>query len=75
MFPMVPYHAMPRLHEVIRHDLPVPNPSILAAYREVWRAVMRQRHEPGHYARRALPPSARPYRGDLHATVPSRASA
>ena len=22
MFPMVPYHALPRLHELIKHDLP-----------------------------------------------------
>ena len=28
MFPMVPYHALPRLHALIRHDLPPPNPSI-----------------------------------------------
>ncbi len=32
MFPMVPYHALPRLHELIRHDLPAPTPSILAGY-------------------------------------------
>ena len=24
MFPMVPYHALPRLHDLIKHDLPVP---------------------------------------------------
>ena len=28
MFPMVPFHALPRLHELIKHDLPPPNPSI-----------------------------------------------
>ncbi|MGV8988064.1 MAG: fatty acid desaturase family protein [Cypionkella sp.] len=72
MFPMVPYHALPRLHEAIKHDLPVPNPSIWHAYKEVWRAVLRQRHERGYYIRRELPPTARPYRGDLHETVPER---
>ena len=25
MFPMVPYHALPKLHEMIKHDLPAPN--------------------------------------------------
>ena len=30
MFPMVPYHALPKLHELIKHDLPAPTPSILA---------------------------------------------
>ena len=36
MFPMVPYHALPRLHALIRHDLPAPSPSIPAAFREMW---------------------------------------
>ena len=35
MFPMVPFHALPRLHELIKDDLPPPNPSILDAYREM----------------------------------------
>jgi fatty acid desaturase len=74
MFPMVPYHALPRLHEVIKHDLPEPNPSIWAAYKEMFAAVMRQRREPGYYLRRDLPPGARPYRETLHAFVPERDS-
>jgi fatty acid desaturase len=74
MFPMVPYHALPRLHEIVKHDLPAPNPSIWAAYREMFQAVMRQRREPGYYLRRELPPTARPYKGELHQTVPERAS-
>ena len=75
MFPMVPYHALPALHEAIKHDLPPADPSIWAAYQDMVRAVMRQRDEPGYYLRRALPDSARPYREDLHHTVPARASA
>ncbi|MBK8439236.1 MAG: fatty acid desaturase family protein [Rhodobacter sp.] len=72
MFPMVPYHALPRLHEAIRHDLPAPNISIVDAYKEVWDAVLRQRHEKGYFIRHDLPPTARPYRGDLHDAVPAR---
>jgi fatty acid desaturase len=75
MFPMVPYHALPALHEAIKHDLPAPDPSIYAAYRDMLRAVMRQRREPGYYLRRELPPTARPYRETLHAAVPERATA
>ena len=30
MFPMVPYHALPKLHELIAHDLPAPTTSIWA---------------------------------------------
>src|SRR5690606_32811838 len=75
MFPMVPYHALPQLHAMIKHDLPAPNPSIWAAYRGMIRAVMRQRREPGYFLKRELPPTARPYREDLPAAVPERASA
>jgi fatty acid desaturase len=73
MFPMVPYHALPRLHEVVKHDLPVPDRSMWAAYKDMTRAVLRQRHEPGYYLRRELPSTARPYNDGLHAWVPERA--
>ncbi|RWO94300.1 MAG: fatty acid desaturase [Mesorhizobium sp.] len=72
LFPMVPYHALPRLHEAIKHDLPPANPSIWNAYREMFRAVMRQRREPGYYLRRELPPTAQPYCEDLHVSIPER---
>lgn len=72
MFPMVPYHALPALHEAIKDDLPPPNTSLWDAYREMMAAVMRQRREPGYYVRKELPPTARPYREDLHVSVPFR---
>jgi fatty acid desaturase len=65
MFPMVPYHALPRLHALIRHDLPPANPSILQAYGEMLRAMWRQRRDPGFTIRKDLPATARPYRDDL----------
>ena len=72
MFPMVPYHALPRLHALIKDDLPPPSPSIWAAYAEMIPAVSRQRHEKGYYVKKELPPTARPYRAELHDTVPDR---
>ncbi|MEX0970340.1 MAG: fatty acid desaturase family protein [Paracoccaceae bacterium] len=66
MFPMVPYHALPRLHGLIKDDLPPPNSSILDAYREFVASLLRQRTEPNYFVRRALPPTAQPYREDLH---------
>jgi fatty acid desaturase len=66
MFPMVPYHPLPRLHEVIKHDLPSPDPSICAAYVEMTRALPRQRSDPTHDHRKALPATARPYRDEFH---------
>src|SRR4051812_18339471 len=66
MFPMVPYHALPRLHELIKHDLPEPNPSIWHAYREVWPVLLRQLKYEDYFLKRELPPTARPYRGEFH---------
>jgi fatty acid desaturase len=66
MFPMVPYHRLPELHALIKDDLPPPNTSILEALREVIPAVQRQIRSEEYYLRRDLPPSAKPYREDLH---------
>jgi len=66
MFPMVPFHALPKLHALIKDDLPKPNSSMWEAYNEVARALWRQRKEPHYYLRRALPPTAKPYRDEFH---------
>ncbi len=70
MFPMVPYHALPKLHEVIKADLPVPNRSIAEGFREMWPAFRRQLAYEDYFVRRDLPPSAKPYRDDFHQLVP-----
>ena len=61
MFPMVPYHRLPELHEEIKHDLAPAYPSILAAYREIIPAILRQLRDQDYYIRRELPPGAVPY--------------
>ena len=66
MYPMVPYHALPRLHEIIKHDLPEPNPSMWHAYREVWPVLRKQLRNEDYYLKRELPPSAKPYRDEFH---------
>ncbi len=70
MFPMVPYHRLPALHVRIGHDLPAPTPSILAGFREMWPAFIRQLKYEDYHLRRDLPATARPYREDLHAAAP-----
>jgi fatty acid desaturase len=72
MFPMVPFHALRRLHETIKHDLPAPSPSILSAYREMIPAFLRQLRYEDYFLKRELPPTARPYREDLHGQMPAR---
>jgi fatty acid desaturase len=66
MFPMVPYHALPKLHELIKHDLPAPNTSILDGYREMLPAFLRQLRNEEYFVRRELPPTAKPYKEILH---------
>lgn len=58
MYPMVPYHALPRLHEAVKHDCPPPSPSLYAAWREIVPCVLRQLRDPHHHIRPRLPPGA-----------------
>ncbi len=56
MYPLVPYYALPKLHEVIKDDCPPPYLSIAAAWREIIPALLRQVKEPTYYVKRQLPP-------------------
>ena len=55
MFPLVPYHALPRLHALVKDDMPPPYPNILSAWREIIPTVRRQMKDYGYYVRRPLP--------------------
>lgn len=55
MFPMIPYHRLPELHEEIKDQLAPAYPSIWAAYKEIVPAVLRQLRDPGHHVHRELP--------------------
>lgn len=66
MFPMVPFHALPRLHALIRDDLPAPTASIWAGYAEMWPVLVRQLRGEDVFLTRSLPATAKPYRTDLH---------
>ena len=66
MFPMVPYHTLPKLHAMIKDDLPAPNTGIADGYKEVVAALWKQLSEPDYRIHHALPPTAQPYREDLH---------
>jgi fatty acid desaturase len=62
MFPLVPYHRLPALHALIKHDLPPASPSIWQAYREVLPVLWRQLRDADHCLRPPLPAGAQPYR-------------
>jgi fatty acid desaturase len=75
MFPLVPYHALPRLHEMIKHDLPAPNRSIAEGFAEMWPAIKRQIRYEDYFVKRELPPTAKPYREEFHAIAPGAQAA
>ena len=66
MFPMVPYHALPKLHALIKDDLPAPTPSMWACYREMFPIWVRQMHGEDIFLLRKLPDTAKPYQPGLH---------
>lgn len=55
MFPLVPYHALPKLHQLVKRDMPEPYPGLLAAWREIIPTALRQRLDPSYHVRRKLP--------------------
>ncbi|PWV95839.1 fatty acid desaturase [Paenibacillus cellulosilyticus] len=61
MFPMVPYHALPKLHAAMKDDCPAARPSLWAALKEVFHALRQQKHDPAYVVVKPLPATARPY--------------
>jgi fatty acid desaturase len=55
MFPMVPYHALGKLHEEVKADLPMPYNSLWEALREIIPTLFRQAKDPTYFVRRPLP--------------------
>lgn len=74
MFPMVPYHALPKLHELLKGDLPAPTLSMWACYKEMIPVWWRQLRGEDYFIVRQLPATAKPYKPHLHGqSVPEAA--
>ncbi len=58
MFPLVPYHALPELHEEMKNDTPKPYKGLIQAYREIIPALIKQTKYPGYFVKRELPEGA-----------------
>src|SRR6202051_987279 len=54
MFPLVPYHALPKLHNAVKDDCAVPYPSLFSAWREIVPTIFRQVRDPGYHVKRHL---------------------
>jgi fatty acid desaturase len=59
MFPMVPYHALPKLHALIKDQCAPAYPSVWEAYKEIIPAVFRQRKDPEYFVKRSIPDGRR----------------
>lgn len=55
MYPTVPFHALPKLHGLIKHDLPKVHPGMLSALAEGIPAWGRVQKDPEAYVRVTLP--------------------
>jgi MocE subfamily Rieske [2Fe-2S] domain protein len=60
MFPLVPYHNLPRLHELVKADMPTPYNGLVEAYREIIPTLFRQVKDPGYHVKRKLPTPTNP---------------
>ena len=59
MFPMVPYHRLPELHQEMLADCPKPYSGFIETYAEIIPTLLRQVRDPHHFVRRQLPPTAK----------------
>mgnify|MGYP006301774929 FL=1 len=48
MYPAVPFWKLPRLHRLLRHDIPKPNRGLLHAWKEILAIQKRQRTDPDY---------------------------
>ena len=55
MFPLVPFHALPRLHELVKADMPTPYNGLWDAWREIIPVVLKQRKDPAYHIKRKIP--------------------
>ena len=70
MFTMVPYYHLPRLHELIKHDVPPPEPSIYAAFKRLLPVLVKQLKYEDAVIVPDLPKGATPYGEQVNRLLP-----
>ena len=55
MFPLVPYHALPKLHKLVKDDCPEPYSGIIEAFKEIIPALIRQSKDLSYCVERKVP--------------------
>jgi fatty acid desaturase len=70
MFTMIPYYNLPKLHDLIKDDVPPPDPSIFAAFRRLCPVLVKQLRYQDAVIIRELPAGAAPYRSEVEKLRP-----
>jgi len=55
MFPLVPYHNLPKLHELVKDDMPKPYHGLLACWKEIIPTILKQVKDPTYHVKVKLP--------------------
>jgi Na(+)-translocating NADH:ubiquinone oxidoreductase F subunit len=55
MFPLVPYHNLPKLHALVKEDMPKPYPSLWACWKEIVPTLFQQIKDPTYHVKVTLP--------------------
>jgi MocE subfamily Rieske [2Fe-2S] domain protein len=55
MFPMVPYHNLPKLHELVKDDTPPAYKGLVDVYKEIIPTLRRVKKDPSYYYVRPVP--------------------
>ena len=60
LFPMIPYHALGKLHQEVKAEMPKAYNGLWEAYREIIPTLIRQAKDATYFVRRPLPGAASP---------------
>ncbi len=53
--PLFPYHNLPRLHRMVKDDMPEPYPSLWSCWKEIIPTILKQTKDPTYHIKRKLP--------------------
>jgi MocE subfamily Rieske [2Fe-2S] domain protein len=70
MFPLVPYHNLPKLHELVKDDMPKRYSGLWACWKEIIPTIFKQVKDPSYHVKVTLPaPKERLDEGTYHSEV------
>ena len=55
MFPMVPWYNLPKLHDLVKDQLPPANKGLIGAYRDIIPSIHKQAYDPDYTPDRKIP--------------------